>query len=187
MKEQETFADIIAEMRERTNINGGDMVDNFSLDATFGEYGGYDPLPLINAYADRLEAAHNREVKNAIDYGALVEASRTRNQVGNAAKLREAAEKVVEIAKREWDHFRETQAMFEMKEICTAALAAPARNCDVGTVEEQSKRLHDYCKVHQCLYDASGKGDECKFFKHGFKEDCKITWANAPYESEDKK
>jgi len=56
----ETIADIVAEMRNRTDLDGGDMVDNFSLDAEFGEYGGYDALMLIKAYADRIEAACKR-------------------------------------------------------------------------------------------------------------------------------
>lgn len=49
---------------------------------------------------------------------------------GNAAAMREAVEKVIEILNREWDAHRETSAMWEIQEICTAALAAPARNCD---------------------------------------------------------
>lgn len=56
---QETIADIIAEMRAREDLDGGDMVDNF--DIYIGEYGGWDALMLIKAYADRLEAALKRE------------------------------------------------------------------------------------------------------------------------------
>lgn len=65
-----------------------------------------------------------------------------------------------------------------------AALAEPVKNCEVGTAEEQSKRLHDYCKSHRCLNCSSGNGDECKFYRPGMKTDCKIEWANASYESE---
>jgi hypothetical protein len=52
-------------------------------------------------------------------------------QVGDIAAMREALKKVIEIAKREWNAFRETAAMFEMREICTAALSTPPRNCDL--------------------------------------------------------
>lgn len=70
-------------------------------------------------------------------------------------------------------------------EIIEAALAGqPVKNCEVGTAEEQSKRLHDYCKSHRCLNCSSGNGDECKFYRPGMKTDCKIEWANASYESE---
>lgn len=44
-------------------------------------------------------------------------------QVGDTAAMREALEKVIEIAKREWNAFRETAAMYEMYKICTAALS----------------------------------------------------------------
>ena len=56
---QETIADIIAEMRAREDLDGGDMVDNFDIYS--GEYGGWDALMLIKAYADRLDAALKRE------------------------------------------------------------------------------------------------------------------------------
>lgn len=62
VNEHETHAAVVAEMRNRTDLDGGDMVDNFSLDASFGEYGGYDPIPLIKAYADRADTAHKREI-----------------------------------------------------------------------------------------------------------------------------
>lgn len=55
----ETIDDIIAEMRAREDIDGGDMVDNFDIYS--GEYGGWDALMLIKAYADRFDAAHKRE------------------------------------------------------------------------------------------------------------------------------
>lgn len=72
----------------------------------------------------------------------------------------------------------------EIRDIARAALAEPVKNYEVGTAEEQSKRLHDYCKSHRCLNCSSGNGDECKFYRPGMKTDCKIEWANAPYESE---
>lgn len=52
-------------------------------------------------------------------------------QVGDMAAMRDACEKIIEIANREWNAFRETPAMFEMRKICTAALAKPPRNCDL--------------------------------------------------------
>ena len=60
---------------------------------------------------------------------------------GNAAALREAVERVKEIAIREWNAFRETAAMKEMHDICEVALSKPPRNCDVGTAEEQDDRF----------------------------------------------
>jgi hypothetical protein len=98
-----------------------------------------DAIVILRNYADRIEAAHKREQEDAIA-ATVVAAAKSASEVyephiqsepvGNAAKMREALEKVVEIAKREWNAFRETSAMYEMHEICTAALSAPPRNCD---------------------------------------------------------
>ena len=70
----------------------------------------------------------------------------TNNVCGNAAALREALERVVEIADREWKSFRETSAMKEMRDVCTSALAAPARNCDrYATPDAAERAFDDYC------------------------------------------
>lgn len=56
-----------------------------------------------------------------------------------------------------------------------AALAAPPRNCDVGTVKEQSERLEKLCDSHEC---ASG-GSDCPLDDY----DCNpLAWAQMPYE-----
>ena len=108
---QETIADIIAEMRAREDLDGGDMVDNF--DIYNGEYGGWDALMLIKAYADRLDAAHRRER-------------------GDCAKLREALETLRELL---GDLLRLEDAEYHNDfsnfcDIIDAALSAPMRNCD---------------------------------------------------------
>ena len=73
MSEQKTHAEVIAEMCAREDLDGGDMVDNF--DIYIGEYGGWDALKLIKAYADRLNAAHKREITILRDALAEVVAS----------------------------------------------------------------------------------------------------------------
>ena len=35
----------------------------------------------------------------------------------------------------------------EIRDTAKAALAEPARNCDVGTAEEQLKRFKDFCRI----------------------------------------
>ena len=61
-----------------------------------------------------------------------------------------------------------------------AALAAPARNCDVGTAEEQYKRFMNMCNskdVRQCA-ECSMRG-----FTPGCSRDrCFANWAQMPYE-----
>ena len=58
MSEDETINDIVEEMESRDDLRGRDMVDNF--DIYLGEYGGWDALMLIHAYAARLKAAVKR-------------------------------------------------------------------------------------------------------------------------------
>jgi len=79
---------------------------------------------------DRFDAAHKREVQNALDAGGFVEASRKNKQVGNAAKLREALENVAKqlIDVTEDENFGEdvmylVGCMRTMSRKCRAALA----------------------------------------------------------------
>lgn len=164
----ETIADIIAEMRgARTEFpfvylmgepDTPEVIDLRTKEIT-------EPRKInirrvtVKELADRFEAALKRE---------RVASSR----------MREAIEKVSEIANKEWDASRETPAMWEMMEICTAALAAPPRNCDVGTAMEQGERFAAYCRAHkhpesECL--------PCPLFGQtgGY---CELAWAQMPYE-----
>ena len=59
-----------------------------------------------------------------------------------------------------------------------AALAAPPRNCDVGTAEEQAKRLNEWCNGRHCI--------NCRF-KGGWPDECKLKWAQTPYKEGDDK
>lgn len=153
-KENETVADIIAEMRARENLDGGDMVDNF--DINIGEYGGWDALMLIKAYADRFDAAHKREME----------------AVGNAAKLREAL-KLYDRIIQDRTLICDCDVVYGARTLARAALAAPPRNCDVGSAEEQAKRLHRFCISQDCVTCPCnlGKADGR----------CEFAWMQMPY------
>ena len=125
----ETIADIIAEIRRDANVH-------CSI-----------PTKYLNAYANRLEAAHRREMsknvsKNGADFG----------QLGDVAKLRAALEKCADWGEQ-IDHqlgssdetvytFRGERCLaHNISECARAALAAPAttapmRNCDVLKLKE---------------------------------------------------
>jgi hypothetical protein len=149
MNEQETIADIAQKIRDA----------------------GFDEL------SDRLEAAHKRELsknvsKNGADFG----------QLGDAAKLREALEKIRAIAKTFMDATQMRRVtdsaridVGDIKDLADAALAAPPRNCDVGTVEEQSKRKMKFC------YQQGGCSN-CSFSKSATLTQCALAWAQMPYE-----
>lgn len=134
---------------------------------------------------DRLEAAHKREVETS---RAISEKS---SAVGNAAKMREALERL-----REWvlmdlneNAFIADSSGNYMKlikgtiEIVNAALSAPPRNCDIGTPEEQSVRMAKFCREQYKKTDGVSICSGCQF--HNMEGlDCQFAWAQTPYESE---
>lgn len=74
----------------------------------------------------------------------------------------------------------------ELRGMVNAALAAPTRNCDVGTPAEQSRRFQEFCHListHSC--DCS---DDCPLIDEPDIVHCELTWAQMPYteEGEDK-
>lgn len=91
--------------------------------------------------------------------------------IHNAAAMRVALKTV----KRYFDGY--TVNVPEMRSQVDAALAAPPRNCDVGTAEEQDKRFtYQFCRVgiEGCI--------RCKLntLKHRGNT-CGIHWAQMPY------
>lgn len=135
--------------------------------------------------ADRLEAAWKREKTaieaDALTVGGIVEAERKRER-GDAAKLREAVEKIRVIAKTFMDATQMRRAtdsaridIGDIKYLADAALAAPPRNCDVGTVEEQTKRKFEFCQKQ-------GSCGNCSLNRGQSITPCVLAWAQMPYE-----
>jgi len=116
---------------------------------------------LLHHYADRLEAALAREC-------------------GDVAKLREALEKIA--------HYTDNRDAMDdpgcadghiLADIAKTALAAPPRNCDVGTAEEQLKRFKDFCRI----ISKDETCDGCPLFPQcSTLEHCTLAWAQMPYE-----
>ena len=107
------------------------------------------------------------------------EATREKSsQVGNAAKMREA----LSDACYAMFNFLKTQnggyeEMAKALDKAKATLAAPPRNCDVGTAEEQSRRYEDLCDSHTCGSMCSLTG--CPMYEY----DCSpFAWGQMPYE-----
>ena len=55
------------------------------------------------------------------------------------------------------------------------------RNCDVGTLEEQVKRMDAYCASHGERIGYSWRCDECPLCSI---DRCELEWAHMPYEEE---
>lgn len=131
----------------------------------------------IKAFAVKLDAAHRREVTAG-----------RQERPGNAAKLREAAVAAYDALEKLKSFSLQLGDVGRMREfshlVCLAknrldaALSAPPRNCDVGTAEEQTRRLRANCERHK----PSCKGCEC--LTDIKRVNCWLAWAQMPYESE---
>ncbi len=97
--------------------------------------------------------------------------------VGNAAAMREA---IVKIAHYDDNDYGMDDPCCADGHICAdiarKALSAPPRNCDVGTAKEQAKRLNEWCNGRHCI--------NCQF-KGGWPDECKLRWAQMPYEAKE--
>ena len=104
--------------------------------------------------------------------------------VGNAAAMRET---LVKLREDLWEMMGATSESFQERKACDmaqrirAALSAPARNCDVGTAEEQEERFDAFCARHYGTNDMSG--DNCRICPLS-PMGCKLAWAQMPYEKE---
>lgn len=166
----ETIADIVADIRARNQ--------GCPLDAE----GSHCTVEDILFLADRIEAAHESEVvaaatraatcaikyteervmrdvaeRETVDidgraiYGEVRESVTDCNHL-NAAKLREALNDIVGIAKIALNvncvGNSNNSHLWNIIDKCKSALAEPLRNCDVGTPMEQNKRLESFCAKH---------------------------------------
>lgn len=193
----ETSADIISEIRERMEklknaIHSAPLC--YPTDSMKSQY------EILDEFADRLEAAHKREIdelKKQIEdlrqqrdvWSKRADELKTKcneqyaklKQAGDAAKLREALkvanETADELLKWTWNHYQELNCMGgRLKRAIEAALSAPPRNCDVGTAEEQYRRHGAFCDATR--HGMSGyhcdDAPRCVF--------CFAKWARLPYE-----
>lgn len=162
----ETLEDIVAEMRERF----APYAKSYSNDARYVAYLGY------KEFADRIEAAER----------------------GNAAAMREALVRVRDWLKRMNTGALQALAVSQITpagavnrsasgliedndfyiSVCDAALAAPPRNCDVGTAEEQEERYDAFCAWYYGTNDMSR--DNCRICPLS-PMGCKLAWAQMPY------
>ena len=151
-KENETITDIIAEMRifKCRDLSTGEL----------------EECTAISKYlADRLDAAHKREVDALSEQIAdlsqqrdlwskraaeLVEKCNEQyaklKQVGNAAKLREACANIAAYARSAQCHATDAHILGYLSQIemwACAALAAPMRNCDRFASAEEAWDAYD--------------------------------------------
>ena len=110
--------------------------------------------------------------------------------IGNAAKLRRAliqcelflldVEKHGHPTLNPGDKCVACKGVEKLRAEVCAALAAPPRQCDMGTVEEQSRRMHAFCESHGHGFDGQCYSCEnCRFLPI---YRCELAWAQMPFE-----
>lgn len=139
--------------------------------------------------ADMRQLADDIEAGRAIvgqsvwrSYADRVEAVGT----GNVAKLREACAKAAESAAEIMERVRHKDGLAfntanYIAGVARTALAAPPRNCDVDTAEEQSVRMAEFCREQYKKTDGVRLCSGCRFFELAGTE-CQFAWAQMPYE-----
>ena len=129
----------------------------------------------LNFHSEAIREAAAR-LRNLGKIGEAVGREATReksSQVGNSAKMRDALRQVsrvaVEMTRKtvtgeSEDRKTVDEWALRLCDIVSATLAAPPRNCDVGTDEEQSRRYEELCDRHTCGSRCSASG--CPMYEH---------------------
>ena len=163
---QETQEKIAAEVRDlsksiKHKMELGDYI-SVPMPTVYGK-----PLDVYYAeLADRIEAAHKREVDKL---NSVIQAQRSafdaeqdrqrRAAPSDAAAMREALDEILETinkwrANNEMEHWQYSQ----LWDIANAALAEPPRNCDLYDSKEFARKVHEeYCSKY--ISAASNKFD----------------------------
>jgi len=173
---------------DRTNSAGGDDAIPPALSAILNEMRSdeietEDGVVRLDGYADRIESEVRRAheeweaVARAQDVAqtVMMEEIEKLRAPGSVAAMRKALKRVEsELSTMNPRGWGDTLAYVR------AALAAPARNCDVGTPDEQAERFEAECKRYaHCtpcpIHAAWGE------FREGKPKSCQLIWAQMPF------
>lgn len=173
-EKQESLAGIVEEMRElAADIEAGNAVVGQTVWRNYADR--------IEAAAKRMEQTYLDQIRDAINQWGHEKYKAEHASVGNAAAMREALE-FIKLASDDYETYGNTKAgaLDVIYEKACAALAAPPRNCDVGTAEEQCDRFLRFCQSRGCVNCEIGDGNRAKF------PSCELVWAQMPYEANEK-
>jgi hypothetical protein len=111
-------------------------------------------------------------------------------EANNMAALRGALEKIKELNRYDLGCIRSRKRrdeidakVLEIERTVRAAISAPARNCDVGTAEEQERRFEAYCHTHFTFDSMKERGGDCRKCPLNAIEEpaCRLAWAQMPF------
>ena len=106
---------------------------------------------------------------------------------GNAASMREALKEIHQMGidlrniiphlDKRWEvHLKAAINIYQTAE---RAYLSPPRQCDVGTPDEQMKRIDAFCKSHGTDQNGCYRCEECPLLKI---DRCELVWAQMPYQ-----
>ena len=98
-------------------------------------------------------------------------------EASNVKAMREALEKIAHYTDNR-DEMDDPGCAdgYYLAEIAKTALAAPPRNCDIGTAEEQAERFVEFCD------EEKGNREHCRNCRLCNAQDCELAWSQMPYE-----
>jgi len=164
---EETKEDIVREMRMGST---GDMPCAYivGMPDTIEEFPCGGKVPKINIkrvtvdeLADRFEAAFKREKRSSV--------------VALMVAMKEIRDRAVAGV-----HSGSVDC-YEIIEIAEKAMAAPARNCDLGTTEERVERFGRFCISHKATLPPPAKCVRCRIRGEYHVHKCIFEWEQMPY------
>ena len=111
-------------------------------------------------------------------------------EASNVKAMREAVRSILNLAYEVAAETEEPRCKISndwLIETCKAALAAPPRNCDVGTAVEQESRWRTNCgygipNCKHCKVYEEAKNSGLVNGRYLMRCDCRFIWAQMPYE-----
>lgn len=101
--------------------------------------------------------------------------------VGNMKAMREAWEVVLDALKKAYATAEVNRVrLADSIDVITAALAAPPKNCEVGTAEEQEKRFAKVCRANSKGWVRGLCSETCPLSRD-YQSECALAWAQTPY------
>ena len=179
----ETLADVSAWCRDiaRSYRNASAIYNKIEIE-------GLKVCDYLDELANRIDAAAKREIPQP---------------AGNAAAIRTALKRLRDASRDFYNQILNSQYSGILdKYTCTkqgfpavldvraaipaanAALSAPARNCDVGTAEEQDNRFTEVCTANS-EDGVRGICSETCPFGLDHQSGCALAWAQMPYEAQE--
>lgn len=138
----------------------------------------YKPLTLEEAIEHCEESVDDtpcgQEHKQLAEW--LMELDRLKTTpIGNIYLLRQALVKAhTMLMVCDWPKGTDMKGVADLMKEIETAIDAPARNCDVGTVDDQKVWFLKFCKV--------ANGQHCRNCLLRNAPDCSLAWAQMPYE-----